>query len=87
MASAIGGETLDYLWSAITHARATKGGDPSYRWPCGGRTWWAHLEFTRRNIELTILKKDIEETVGIGPTNAKPNISRDVLEVRAFSGR
>jgi hypothetical protein len=23
----------------------------------GGRTWWAHFEFTRINIELTILAK------------------------------
>jgi hypothetical protein len=27
----------------------------------GGRTWWAHFEFTRINIELTILPKKIEE--------------------------
>ena len=27
----------------------------------GGRTWWAHFEFTRINIELTILYKEIEE--------------------------
>jgi hypothetical protein len=26
-----------------------------------GRTWWAHLAFTRINIEPTILQKDIEE--------------------------
>jgi hypothetical protein len=26
----------------------------------GGRTWWAHVDFTRINIELTILKKEIE---------------------------
>jgi len=30
---------------------------------CGGRAWWAHLAFTRINIELTILKKEIEETL------------------------
>jgi hypothetical protein len=29
--------------------------------PSGGRTWWAHLDFTRINIELTILRKKIEE--------------------------
>ena len=28
----------------------------------GGRSWWAHLAFTGINIELTIGKKDIEET-------------------------
>jgi hypothetical protein len=29
--------------------------------PSGGRTWWAHLEFTRINIELTIRPKKIED--------------------------
>jgi len=29
--------------------------------PGGGRTWWAHFEFTRINIELIILRKKIEE--------------------------
>jgi hypothetical protein len=27
----------------------------------GGRTWWAHFEFTRINIEPTILRKKFEE--------------------------
>jgi hypothetical protein len=27
----------------------------------GGRTWWAHFEFTRTNIEPIILRKKIEE--------------------------
>jgi hypothetical protein len=27
----------------------------------GGRTWWAHFEFTRINIEPTILHKKIED--------------------------
>jgi hypothetical protein len=31
----------------------------------GGRTWWAHFEFTRINIELTILPKKIEERLDI----------------------
>ena len=26
-----------------------------------GRTWWAHFEFTRINIEPTILRKKFEE--------------------------
>ena len=30
---------------------------------CGGRRWWAHLAYTRINIELTILKKKIEENL------------------------
>src|SRR5216683_929017 len=27
----------------------------------GGRTWWAHFEFTRINIEPTILRKKTED--------------------------
>jgi hypothetical protein len=29
--------------------------------PDGGRTWWAHFEFTRINITPTILHKKIED--------------------------
>jgi hypothetical protein len=29
--------------------------------PNGGRTWWAHLEFTRINIKLIILRKKFED--------------------------
>ena len=29
----------------------------------GGRTWWAHFEFTRINIELIILREKIEESL------------------------
>ena len=44
---------------------------PSAR-PGGGRTWWAHFEFTRINIEPIILRKKIEEqlvsgAIGLGP--------------------
>ena len=31
----------------------------------GGRTWWAHLEFTRLNIEPTILRNQIEELMNV----------------------
>jgi hypothetical protein len=31
----------------------------------GGRTWWAHLQFTRINIEPTFLEKEIEEDLNI----------------------
>jgi hypothetical protein len=31
----------------------------------GGRTWWAHLKFTRINIEPTILRKKIEELMNV----------------------
>jgi hypothetical protein len=32
----------------------------------GGRTWWAHFELTRINIEPTILKNKIEEPLVVG---------------------
>jgi hypothetical protein len=31
----------------------------------GGRRWWAHLAFTRRNIEPTFPNKDIEELMNV----------------------
>jgi hypothetical protein len=31
----------------------------------GGRTWWAHLEFTRINIKPTILKKEMEDLMNV----------------------
>ena len=42
----------------------------------GGRTWWAHFEFTRINIAPTILPKKIEDArevsaiVGVGAAAA-----------------
>jgi hypothetical protein len=33
--------------------------------PSGGRTWWAHFEFTRINIEPTILRKKIEDLMNV----------------------
>ena len=42
------------------------------RWPGptvsdhgGGRSWWAHVHFTRINIKLTILHKKIEELMNV----------------------
>jgi hypothetical protein len=32
----------------------------------GGRTWWAHFEFTRIDIELIILRKKIEDVRQLG---------------------
>ena len=32
----------------------------------GGRTWWAHFEFTPINIEPTILRKKIEDLRPMG---------------------
>ena len=34
----------------------------------GGRTWWAHCEFTRINIEPIILCKKIEDLREAGAT-------------------
>jgi hypothetical protein len=31
----------------------------------GGRTWWAHFEFTRINIQLTIPKNRVEEMLEV----------------------
>ena len=45
--------------------RATTVGATGLRQPSrsasGGRTWWAHFEFTRINITPTILPKKIED--------------------------
>jgi hypothetical protein len=32
----------------------------------GGRTWWAHFEFTRINIAPIILRKKIEDRLIVG---------------------
>jgi hypothetical protein len=32
----------------------------------GGRTWWAHFEFTRINIAPIILRKKIEDLRQVG---------------------
>jgi hypothetical protein len=31
----------------------------------GGRTWWAHFEFTRISIEPIILRKKIEDLMKV----------------------
>jgi hypothetical protein len=31
----------------------------------GGRSWWAHHEFTRTNIEPTFQKEEIEELMNV----------------------
>ena len=40
----------------------------------GGRTWWAHFEFTRINIAPIILRKKIEEQLS-GRPNGVPAVS------------
>jgi len=59
--------------------------------PSGGRTWWAHVEFTRIDIELTILKKEIEDSGEVAlasriVSDHIPNIFVKVLRLRT-SGR
>ena len=41
--------------------------------PNGGRTWWAHLEFTRINITPTILPKKIEDVREAGANALRPS--------------
>ena len=43
----------------------------------GGRTWWAHFEFTRINIEPIILRKKIEDVreTGAGMIDRRLNIT------------
>ena len=45
--------------------------------PSGGRTWWAHFEFTRINIEPIILRKEIEEAL---------QGARELANAKAFMG-
>jgi hypothetical protein len=37
----------------------------------GGRSWWAHLTFTRINITPTILQKQVEELMNVRGAGAK----------------
>ena len=50
----------------------------------GGRTWWAHLDFTRINTALIILKRKFEETPDLLETGALSGLSYDG-PVRAVS--
>ena len=50
--------------------------------PGGGRTWWAHVEFTRINIELTILLKKIEDLREVGALTSFANWSDIMKRVR-----
>src|ERR1700674_2553341 len=42
----------------------------------GGRTWWAHFEFTRINIAPIILRKKIEEQLMLAPVFPLPCTAR-----------
>ena len=56
------------------------------RWVSGGRSWWAHFEFTRINIELTILQKEIEESLRSEPKTSGVGKCVGYLDLRAFQG-
>ena len=47
-------------WSRVVAKGLVIGGAPRLT-PGGGRTWWAHDEFTPINIKPTILRKKIED--------------------------
>jgi hypothetical protein len=52
----------------------------------GGRSWWAHLEFSRINIKLTIPKKDFEESLRSEPKTSGVGKCVGYLDLRAFQG-
>jgi hypothetical protein len=54
--------------------------------PIDGRSWWAHLEFTRINVKLTILQEELEETLRIEPKTSGVGKCPGDLELRAFQG-
>ena len=39
----------------------------------GGRSWWAHIEFTRMNTTPTILRKKVEDLHEVGASTSFPN--------------
>jgi hypothetical protein len=52
----------------------------------GGRSWWAHFEFTRINIKPIILYKKIEESLRIEPKTSRVGKCSGYLDLRAFQG-
>ena len=57
-----------WLPSAVGSARnrvGTRRASTAVTGPSGGRTWWAHFEFTRINIAPTILSKQFEELMNV----------------------
>jgi hypothetical protein len=47
------------------HGNALEGGGLGPFGPRGGRRWWAHLAFTRINIQLSMVKKGFEELMNV----------------------
>jgi len=60
-------------WGASDQSCLVAKGLSNHRAPLlqssGGRTWWAHFEFTRVNIEPTIRRKKVEELSEAGATS------------------
>jgi hypothetical protein len=54
--------------------------------PGGGRTWWAHFEFTRMNIEPTILHKQFEDLREAQPSSDKRALG-PIIFAHIFSTR
>jgi hypothetical protein len=52
----------------------------------GGRTWWAHFEFTRINIEPIILRKKIEDLREAGRCPVQGEAPRWKLVARGLFG-
>ena len=50
----------------------------------GGRTWWAHFEFTRINTTPTILPKKIEDVREAGASTSIPTRSRSDFSILAI---
>jgi hypothetical protein len=57
---------------------ARPGGARPYKRACGGRTWWAHFEFTRINTTPTILYKKIEDLHEAHASTSAPPCDRTV---------
>jgi len=54
--------------------------------PDGGRTWWAHFEFTRINIRPTILRKKFEDLREAG-AKAIPSVGAQAMRTLLGGGR
>ena len=53
----------------------------------GGRSWWAHLEFTRLNITPTILHKKIEDLMNVRGVGEKSFLKlKPLVTVSATKG-
>ena len=67
----------------VVAKRPSGRGSPSPFGRNGGRAWWAHFEFTRINIELTILPKKIEEQLILSSRRSPNRCAITTLLVQA----